>query len=318
MKNQTRPVLVVISLFVFAALNATQGKSLAPVAPMLVAPTMSGIVHDQPAGAENKTPVSQKRQTQRSPPRRDAKPVGPAPIDVQAKLQALKNREEYVSSYDRFANHTTVMSKPLSLLSSEESATAGLGNQLQEREPVAQIEDEAKIDALRAAEGPGRHELTARAIGDIRLKAIDRKIAIAKARLRAVETLGSNFPTQFELVVGFGFTGTVLLPGAKEPQFSLVFLSQSGEWHFLKNHALNALVDGERLALGDGQRDGNADVGGGVSEHLAFNLTQEQFEKIANGRSVEIQLGGFERKFKAEHIQMFKDLFSLTQSKSLG
>lgn len=315
MKYQTRYVLVVIFLFVFAALNATHGKSFAPVAPLAVAPAMSGIAYDRPVGTENKTQVSQKRQTRRSPPRRDAKPAAPVPVDVQSNFEALRNREEYLSNYDRFGNHSTVMSKPLSLLSSEESTTAGLGNQLQDNEPVARIEDAGKIDALRAAEGPGRHEFTARAVGDIRLKAIDRRIAIVQARLRAVQTLGINFPTQFELVVSVGFTGTVLLPGIKEPQFSMSLISHTAEWRFQKNHALFALVDGERLALGDGQNDGNVGLGDGVSEHLVFNLTQEQFAKVANGKSVEIQLGGFERKLKPEHIQKFKDLVSLTQSK---
>jgi hypothetical protein len=274
---------------------------------------------DKPAGNENKTSVSQNRRPQRSQPRRNPKPeagsVSLLPVDVKAKLDALKNREEYILSYDRFGNRTTVKSKPESLLSSEESAVAGLANKLEEQEPVAQIQDQSQIDALRAAEGPGRHEFTARAINEIKLKAIDRKIAIVKAQQRALETLGSNFPTQFELVVGFGFAGTMLLktPHAKEPQFFLTLISSSREWRFLKNHALNALIDGERLALGEGQHDGKVDRGDAVSEYIAFNLTKEQFEKIANGKSVEIQLGDFERKLKPDHIQIYKDFLSITQ-----
>ncbi len=116
-----------------------------------------------------------------------------------------------------------------------------------------------------------------------------------------------NAPTQFAVTAAFGFKGTRL---NEEPKFGFVFITDSGGWLFLKDHKLYALIDGERLELGEGQHDGDVYLGG-VSEQMIFDLTREQFEKFANGKSVEIQLGGFPRKLKTEQIEKLKTLLSL-------
>jgi len=116
-----------------------------------------------------------------------------------------------------------------------------------------------------------------------------------------------TFPSRFELSAAFGFKGAKL---NDEPKFGLIFISGGADWRFLKDHKLYALVDGERLELGEGQHDGNVYLGG-VSEEMIFDLTREQFEKLANGKSVEIQLGGFERKLKSGNLERLKILLSL-------
>jgi len=116
-----------------------------------------------------------------------------------------------------------------------------------------------------------------------------------------------NVPTQLALTAAFGFKGTRL---NEQPHFGFIFITDSADWRFLKDHKLYALIDGERLELGEGQHDGDVYLGG-VKEEMIFELTREQLEKFANGKSVEIQLGGFPRKLKSEQIEKLKTLLSL-------
>jgi len=129
----------------------------------------------------------------------------------------------------------------------------------------------------------------------------------ARAQSRPPDSPAAHFPTTFSMVVGFGFDGKTL---SGNPQFGLYFLSDSADWLFLHDHKLYAIIDDERLELGESTRESNVYLGC-VSEALSFNLTREQFEKFANGKKVEIQVGGFERTLKPERIQEFHDLLTL-------
>lgn len=122
-----------------------------------------------------------------------------------------------------------------------------------------------------------------------------------------------TFPSRFELSGAFGFKGVKL---NDDPKFGLIFITGGADWRFLKDHRLYALVDGERLELGEGQHDGNVYLGG-VSEEMIFDLTRDQIEKLANGKSVEIQLGGFERKLKSGNLERLKILLSLVPKAKL-
>lgn len=116
-----------------------------------------------------------------------------------------------------------------------------------------------------------------------------------------------GFPSVFVIGEGFTYEGKML---CSEPTFAIYFSADSGSWEFLKDHHLYAIIDGERLDLGDGTHDGDIHYTG-VSEQLAFVLTREQFAKFANGKSVEIKLGTIERKLKPERVGEFADLLSL-------
>jgi hypothetical protein len=50
---------------------------------------------------------------------------------------------------------------------------------------------------------------------------------------------------------------------------------------------------------------------------MIFDLTRDQVEKLANGKSVEIQLGGFERKLKSGNLERLKILLSLVPKAKL-
>jgi len=94
--------------------------------------------------------------------------------------------------------------------------------------------------------------------------------------------------------------------------FYLAFRSRSKEWQFLRSRELYALVDGERLALGEGDHDGDVRLGG-VSEWLIYQLPAEVFYKLGTARHVEIKVGDMELTLKDEHLEAFRDLYSLGQ-----
>ncbi len=55
-------------------------------------------------------------------------------------------------------------------------------------------------------------------------------------------------------------------------------------------------------------------VGDRATEQMMFALTEEQLEKFATGKSVEIKLGGLPgRRLKPEVLQRLQELLSLAQ-----
>jgi len=101
--------------------------------------------------------------------------------------------------------------------------------------------------------------------------------------------------------------------------------SYSQDWLFLREESreLYAIIDGERVRFGIGEREsdiptgfaaGLATLGTGrvmVHERLMYKLSREDFSKLANSKSVELKVGNYEFKLKDEHQQAFRDLMSL-------
>lgn len=90
----------------------------------------------------------------------------------------------------------------------------------------------------------------------------------------------------------------------------LTFVSYSGSWVFLDDQHLIALVDGERIDLGNGHRDGSLFVLNRVQEVLLFDVSYAVLVKIANGTKVEMQLGPDEFPLKDSHLATLRDLAS--------
>jgi hypothetical protein len=87
----------------------------------------------------------------------------------------------------------------------------------------------------------------------------------------------------------------------------LGFLSESKDWVFLRDQHLIVLVDGERIDLGDAERDSDIRIGE-VKELLVFDVPAETLSKIANGDKVEMQLGSREFKLKDNARAALRDL----------
>ncbi len=116
--------------------------------------------------------------------------------------------------------------------------------------------------------------------------------------------------TMIFLYSGFRFEGENITTPVDA--FYLGFSYSGREWQFLKNTDVYALVDGERMHLGEADRDSDVHLGG-VEEMLAIKLDQATFSKIAKAKSVELKVGEREFKLKEEHLQSFRDLISLSQ-----
>ena len=113
--------------------------------------------------------------------------------------------------------------------------------------------------------------------------------------------------SQFEMIAAFSVPGQKLVKPVGS--VTLAFESKSKEWKFLNERNLYALVNGERLNLGEAVRDSDVRRGG-VSEFLSVSVPYETFIKIANGKTVEMKLGEKEFKLKDEHLEGFRDLAS--------
>ncbi len=141
----------------------------------------------------------------------------------------------------------------------------------------------------------------------------------------AVSTKGEAFlaGTGMSFIAGFEFKGQVMKDGAE--RFYIRFVSSSNSWRFLENRNLSALIDGERLALGTTEHVGKVGtrvgglmggLGSGnsyVIEQLIYILTPEVLSKLANGKSVDMQVGTYELKLKKEQQQALRDLLSLAE-----
>lgn len=122
-----------------------------------------------------------------------------------------------------------------------------------------------------------------------------------------------NQSNAFFLSFGAAFAYAGQAPAQPE-NYTLWFSSSTSKWAFLDRRHLIFLVDGERIDIGDGNRSGKVSSGRYVSvtEAMSYVISATVFQKIANGKSVEFQLGKFTAALKAEHTQMLKDIQSLT------
>lgn len=90
----------------------------------------------------------------------------------------------------------------------------------------------------------------------------------------------------------------------------LRFKSTSRDWKFLKDSELLALVDGERMRFGEGERD--SDIGRRrVSESMIYTVPTDLFVRLGKAASAELKLGRIELALKDEHKEAFRDLLSL-------
>lgn len=105
--------------------------------------------------------------------------------------------------------------------------------------------------------------------------------------------------------------GILMQPQAVEKDnklyYFLTFRSASNEWRFLRSRTLIFLADGERINLGEGQREGKIERRG-VTERLLYSLTKDELTKLANSASLEMRLGMVEAKLDEREKKGMKEL----------
>lgn len=133
----------------------------------------------------------------------------------------------------------------------------------------------------------------------------------------SAELLNPN--NNLQLYTGFSFAGSGEPKTVEE--FQLLFVSNSDDrWNYLDDSTLKAIVDGERVSLGEATR--KSDVGRrlfgeiNLKESLLLRVPRATFERLARAERVEMRLGRKEIKIKDEHLQAFRDLLSLSPAAS--
>ncbi len=89
--------------------------------------------------------------------------------------------------------------------------------------------------------------------------------------------------------VNFYFSGNELKYPADKYSFSIN--SAADEWKFLRSTKLIFLIDGNRFEVGDGERHTSILDSGTVLEHLYYEISKTDLERIADAKSVELQVG---------------------------
>jgi hypothetical protein len=128
-----------------------------------------------------------------------------------------------------------------------------------------------------------------------------------------------NPNNNFQMYIGFSFAG-----GGKPEDvtgYHLLFISNGNrKWSFTDDSTLKAIIDGERLNLGEASH--KADVGRrmfgelNLKESLYVSVPADVFGGLAKAKEVEMRLGRKEFTLKGEHLQAFKDLYSLASPAS--
>lgn len=98
-------------------------------------------------------------------------------------------------------------------------------------------------------------------------------------------------------------------PGAPPRTATWTFRSRSETWEFLESHDLLLLIDDRRITI-EGSQAGSVERGA-VSEWVDIPLKPPVLAAIANGRSVEGQVGIFRFALSPEHLAMFRAFHAL-------
>lgn len=122
------------------------------------------------------------------------------------------------------------------------------------------------------------------------------------------------FRVEDGLVSGLSVEAWFTFKGTTRPaETTTVYLTVSrygSGWAFLDDRRLLAIIDGQRLDFGEGDRESSVRRGG-VSEALYYDMPFERFEQVANAKSVEMRIASKEFTLKDEHREAFRDLISL-------
>jgi hypothetical protein len=154
----------------------------------------------------------------------------------------------------------------------------------------------------------------------------DLTIVQGKETLAKGGLLGSSLSKDtFYCLSGFVFSGQKFSKPTKTFFLSIVDTINISPL-FNNDSNLILLIDNERFVIGEGKREteviagltGAIGISSGLgnsstTKTLNYILGKEIFEKMASSKSIELQIGSGEAKFKSEVIEMFKNIYDLSQ-----
>ncbi len=142
------------------------------------------------------------------------------------------------------------------------------------------------------------------------LTTVEGKETLAKGGL-----LGSSLSQDnFYCLSGFVFSGQKF--NQPPETFFLSIVDKINVSPLFNNDSnLILLVDNERFIIGEDSKENNFSSSGKSStiKILHYKINKETFAKIASSKTVELQIGSGEAKFKSEVIEMFKNIYDLSQ-----
>lgn len=108
------------------------------------------------------------------------------------------------------------------------------------------------------------------------------------------------------LILSFSYPGKVY---AKPAKVYFGLSSFSKRWKFLKDADRWAilLIDGDRLDLGILEKSGSEIQGGAIYELVGIHVPPETIQKLAKAKTIEIQVGQFEKELAPHHKTAIKE-----------
>lgn len=104
----------------------------------------------------------------------------------------------------------------------------------------------------------------------------------------------------------------ILCPGnvdsCSPSMVTLDFHSYTRQWIFMTAHSVILLIDGARESLGAGEWNGLVLGANFLDETIAVAIPTDLFVKIANARTVDVQINGFEFSLKDKNFAALKQL----------
>ncbi|MEP7077076.1 MAG: hypothetical protein ABI878_14820 [Acidobacteriota bacterium] len=102
-------------------------------------------------------------------------------------------------------------------------------------------------------------------------------------------------------------------PNQDIAEFQCYFIQHySQSWVFLHDQHLIMLLDGVKVDFGQGKQGGEARLGG-VDEWVYFKISREDLQKIADAKTVEIQLASYEGRISQKTQPRLKAFLDLTK-----
>lgn len=116
--------------------------------------------------------------------------------------------------------------------------------------------------------------------------------------------------TRFALTAGFAFEGNTLKE--KPTHYLIALVTASNKWMFLNESSLYILYDNERVELKALDRQSSIQ-NRGVAELMAYIITAEKLEKIANAKNVEVKASIYSKPLKKEFLESLRNLIALSK-----
>jgi hypothetical protein len=108
------------------------------------------------------------------------------------------------------------------------------------------------------------------------------------------------------VVVAFGCDGQA--EGCDPQAIELLFIASTSDWRMNGQNEVNLLIDGKPDSAGKASWDGQVLDAEDLREYLDTNIGPKLLVKLANAKTVDVQIGVFQFSLTPSNIAAFKDI----------